>query len=269
MKVLDLGFPPVFLVRGEDAERYLSGQVTQDVRKISGTDRALPGCICDARGKVLFRVWLAEHPAGGILVIGGNAGAEELHARLEKYLIADDAEIIPLQGARLLHWPAKTPTSAEFLQGAIVKNTNRFGGEGTDVLLISAADAVPCGDFLPAVEAEDFRIGRGIPAENEIAAGMFPQELGLEETDVSYHKGCYVGQEVISRIKRAGKVNHRLARFSVSETVATGEIVSRDGKTIGKITSVSPVVADGKRAALGFLKRGAETEFPVGEIRLA
>ncbi len=59
------------------------------------------------------------------------------------------------------------------------------------------------------------RIGRGIPKWGaEITEGMLPPEAGLDATDISYSKGCYIGQEVISRIKSAGKVNRRLVKFA-------------------------------------------------------
>jgi len=77
----------------------------------------------------------------------------------------------------------------------------------------------------------------------------------LEATDISYQKGCYIGQEVISRIKSAGKVNKRLTRF-----VFAGDIPVTPGPLesgAGEITSVSPIVENGVRHALGYVKRGA------------
>ncbi|HEX7260475.1 MAG TPA: tRNA-modifying protein YgfZ, partial [Luteolibacter sp.] len=107
---------------------------------------------------------------------------------------------------------------------------------------------------------EALRIANGIPAwGRELLGGMLPPEARLEETDISYHKGCYIGQEVISRIKSAGKVNRLLTRFvfDTAIPVTPGPLEN----SAGEVTSVSPVAADGIRYALGYVKRGATELF--------
>lgn len=211
---------------GPDAVRFLNGQVTQDVRKVMGTGEILPSCVTDAKGKLQFRVWLAEGKTGGnILVFCHENTMEELEARLTRYLIADDVEV--------------RDVSSE----------------------ISANDF----DFPNADLTEDERIARGIPKWGaELKEGMLPPEAGLDATDISYHKGCYIGQEVISRIKSAGKVNRRLVKIGFDGEGETGEIVNPDGKVCGEVTSVSGKIG------LGYLRRMAEgeSELSVGNTRL-
>lgn len=102
-----------------------------------------------------------------------------------------------------------------------------------------------------AVEMEEReRIEKGIPKWGaELKEGMLPPEAGLDVTDISYKKGCYIGQEVISRIKSAGKVNRRLVKLSAG---ATGELKDAEGKICGEVTSANAGVA------LGYIKRAAE-----------
>jgi folate-binding protein YgfZ len=81
-------------------------------------------------------------------------------------------------------------------------------------------------------------------------------ETNLDDA-VSYTKGCYVGQEIIARIKYRGHVAKKLRGFVFASpaTVATGTpIKSRDGKEIGSITSTtySPIL--GSRIAIGYVK---------------
>ena len=59
-----------------------------------------------------------------------------------------------------------------------------------------------------------------------------PPEAGLDATDISYQKGCYIGQEVISRIKSAGKVNKRLVRIVFGQEVGVDarELVDSEGE---------------------------------------
>jgi folate-binding protein YgfZ len=113
-------------------------------------------------------------------------------------------------------------------------------------------------------EAE--RIEKGIPKWGaELMEGMLPPEAGLDATDISYSKGCYIGQEVISRIKSAGKVNRRLTKFVFDGEGKIGEITNTDGKVCGEVTSVSG------NLGLGYLKRGVEKHLilQVGDQHIA
>ena len=105
-------------------------------------------------------------------------------------------------------------------------------------------------------ELEALRIERGVPAwGKELTEGMLPPEAALEATDISYSKGCYIGQEVISRIKSAGKVPRRLVCLHFDAAIPT-EGLEMEG---GQLTSISPISKDGQRRAMGYLKRGVET----------
>ena len=86
--------PGVLEFSGPDAVRFLNGQVTQDVRKVMGTGLVLPSCVTDAKGRLQFRIWIAEgKDPGTVLVFCREGMAEELEARLTRYLIADDVEV--------------------------------------------------------------------------------------------------------------------------------------------------------------------------------
>ena len=196
---------------GPDAVRFLNGQVTQDVRKVMGTGEMLPSCVTDAKGRLQFRVWIAEGDGGKVLVFCREEKTADLEARLTRYLIADEVEVRDRSGE------------------------------------VSIAD-------FDAVEMDEGeRIAKGIPKWGaEITEGMLPPEAGLDTTDISYNKGCYIGQEVISRIKSAGKVNRRLVKLAFNGEGQTGEILDPEGKVCGEVTSVSGEIG------LGFLKRSAE-----------
>ncbi len=208
---IDLGEKPGALeFSGPDAVRFLNGQITQDVRKVIGTSLVLPSCVTDAKGRLQFRVWIAEG-CGGVLVICREGMSTDLEARLTRYLIADDVEIRNV--------------------------SDKFSIEDFD---------------FPEME-ESERIAKGIPKWGaELREGMLPPEAGLDKTDISYTKGCYIGQEVISRIKSAGKVNRRLVKLEFDGDGEIGDIVDGDGKVCGVVTSVSGDIG------LGFLKRAAE-----------
>jgi folate-binding protein YgfZ len=91
-----------------------------------------------------------------------------------------------------------------------------------------------------------------------------PPEAGLDQTHIDYHKGCYIGQEVISRLRSVGHVNRQLTGF-----VAEGDAplaaglrlfaTAEDTTPIGVLTSAAYSFALEKPIALGYLKRGSPT----------
>lgn len=257
---IDLGTPALLEFRGPDAVRFLNGQMTQDARKVIGTDIALPSCITDAKGKLQFRVWV--HARGEALIIEGPEGSNEaIEARLTRYLIADDVEVADLTG----QWSLQhlTGFNGTLPDGVIGRSSRRYLLDGIDCWVpvgktLNALDEMPLlnGDAL-----ESFRIAQGVPVwGKELSDGLLPPEAGLDTSDISYHKGCYIGQEVISRIKSAGKVNKRLTRFRFAADIPIDglQVVDADGKAAGELTSIAPLTEQNTRWALGFLKRGAE-----------
>lgn len=257
---IDLGTPAMLEFRGPDAVRFLNGQMTQDVRKVIGTDIALPSCITDAKGKLQFRVWI--HARGEALIIEGPEGSNEaLEARLTRYLIADDVEVVDLSDTWQLHH--LTGFDGTLPEGVIARSSQRYHLDGTDCW-VPAGESLSTIDDLPLLAGdalESFRIAQGAPLwGKELHDGLLPPEAGLDATDISYHKGCYIGQEVISRIKSAGKVNKRLSRFRFGADIATAglQLVDADGKPAGELTSIAPLAERNTRCALGFLKRGAD-----------
>ena len=149
---------------------------------------------------------------------------------------------------------------------------NRFGRPGLDLWLapgefdktwaeLSAAFCV-----LDEPLLESLRIEAGIPRwGRELDENTLPPEAGLERTHIDYDKGCYIGQEVISRLKGVGHVNRRLVGFVADEKLAPGLRLfapGGDAAEIGVLTSAAWSFALEKFAALGYLKRGS----PMGEL---
>ncbi|MBC7978969.1 MAG: tRNA-modifying protein YgfZ, partial [Armatimonadetes bacterium] len=158
--------------------------------------------------------------------------------------IADEVEVMDRSGEFGL-WHFSEINDSE----GVWRSANRYGFVGFDLMAETFH-----GDSLTDEEVERIRIGNGIPKwGTELKQGMLPPEAGLDATDISYTKGCYIGQEVISRIKSAGKVNRRLVKLDFHQCPAVlGELVDRDGKICGEVTSITG------SSGLGFLKRGME-----------
>jgi folate-binding protein YgfZ len=257
---IDCGTPALLEFRGPDAVRFLNGQVTQDVRKLDAEKISLPSCVTDAKGRLQFRVWLMKSADDALWVSATEADAQALEARLTRYLIADEVEVKNLSGQwTLVHFtadPGAVPA------GVIARDSARFGLAGTD-WWIPAGVTVKFPESFSLLEGdalEAFRIAHGVPAwDRELYDGLLPPEAGLDTSDISYHKGCYIGQEVISRIKHVGKVNKRLIHATIDASVSMeSRLLDAAGKPAGELTSVSPVSKNGKRDLMAYLKRGAE-----------
>ncbi len=258
---IDLGSTALLAFRGPDATRYLNGQLTQDVRRVAGGRISLPSCVTDAKGRLQFRVTILEI-GDALWVACFDGDADELEARLTRYLIADDVEVTDLTGSHSVHH--FTGPAGDAPPGTIVREVDRFGVPGTDWWLPAGTTMDFPAEIAQAEpdELEEMRISHGIPLwGKEILPGMLPPEARLDASDISYNKGCYIGQEVISRIKSAGKVPKLLARFEADAAISPGPLVQADGSPGGEITSVSPVQSGDSRRALGYLRRGATEVF--------
>jgi folate-binding protein YgfZ len=245
-------------VAGPDRLRLLNGLVTADVKSVaSGTSVA--GFFTSGQGRILsdFRLlalaetcWLAL-PSGFAAAIG---------AHLEKYKVASRVEI---SRAGELAAAVSAREEAAGGAGALFGGGDRFyfvaaaagaeerilppsGAEGFAPRRVSAA-AVE----LARIEAGELRFGTDFSNDN------FPQETG-REGDVSYTKGCYLGQEVVARIHYRGGVQRmpRGLRFAGEELPAAGTELLLEGRPVGRATSVASSPRFGA-IGLGLLHRRA------------
>lgn len=98
-------------------------------------------------------------------------------------------------------------------------------------------------------ELEALRIEAGTPRwGRELDETVLPAEAGLDETHVSFTKGCYPGQEPIARLHFRGRPNRRLRRLEVADAKPDDEIRQGD-KVVGRVTSAVP------GRALGYVRR--------------
>jgi folate-binding protein YgfZ len=103
----------------------------------------------------------------------------------------------------------------------------------------------PVDETLDADQLERARIEAGIPAwGKELDDAILPAEAGLDETHISFTKGCYPGQEPIARLRHRGHVNRRLRVLDV-DAAQQGDEIRLGEKTVGRVTSAVPGVALG------------------------
>lgn len=263
--LFDLSSRAKLRVTGADRLRFLNGQITNDVRKASDSV-AIEACILSAKGKMNAHVFISAAP-DCFFVDAAPDLREALPARLERYVIADDVQIEDVSD-RLSIFHVLAPSAPDFKGGERIVSARRFSEPGWDVWIDSAlhdsalqqlSSRYPLVD---AASAEVFRIEQGIARwGRELTEEIIPIEANLEERAIDYEKGCYIGQEVISRIKMSGQTNKRLcglvsssdAPLSVGMKIAP---CAEKDKEAGWITSSTQSPRLGRAIALGFVKRG-------------
>jgi folate-binding protein YgfZ len=109
---------------------------------------------------------------------------------------------------------------------------------------------------------ERVRIEAGIPRfGQDMDETTIPLEAGLENGGISFDKGCYIGQEIISRIRTYGQVAKALRRLTLAPDSkglpVKGDEVLHEGKSVGHITSAAASPALRQRIALGYIRKEA------------
>ncbi|MDQ8189495.1 YgfZ/GcvT domain-containing protein [Roseibacillus persicicus] len=229
--------------RGPDAERYLSGQITQQVSDLP-LDCSRYTFVCDAKGRILFDAHVRRDEQGFLLsVCGGDK--DEIFARMDRYLIADDCELSDESD----EWVVQHT----LLDGKEECAVNRFGSWGRDEYQRGEERKDMIGSDPDQLEI--LRISNGVARIPDLA-GALPAETGLEDEAISFHKGCYLGQEVISRMKRAGRTNRKLVSFFLeqpAEKLPLSFYAEPQKKALLEVTSATTEGLDGKFPALGYL----------------
>ena len=261
---LDLSARAKLRVTGADRFRFLNGQITNDLRKANETV-AIEACVLNAKGKLNAHVFVTALGEGFVIDAEPEL-RETLRTRLERYVIADDVQIEDVtEEFSLFHILTGEPPAPG--SGRIV-SARRFSSTGWDVWSDSARHdpvqhelALAC-RFIDSAAADVMRIEQGLPRWGaELTDEIIPIEANLEERTIDYQKGCYLGQEVISRIKMSGQTNKRLCGLISLNNAPLQRAMklvapSASGKEAGWITSATRSRQLGKEIALGYVKRG-------------
>ena len=240
---------------GPDASRYLNGQVTNDVTRLT-EGKACYAAVCTAKGRMEGDVSIALH-AGEFFLDADVVLRESLGARLEKYLIADDAAFEDISESwTLSHVFGSTAPPAP--ENGFVVAYARFGVPGHDIWAPAGNLSAP-GAAVDTEVLEALRLEHAIPRWGaELTTNTLPPEAGPHMLEaISYTKGCYVGQETIARLKSVGHVNRTLVYLQSDSAVfpKPGNKLKHGETDVGIVTSsgFSPHLEKG--IALGYVQR--------------
>ena len=256
----DLSARAKLRLTGADRVRFLNGQTTNDVRR-ARAEATQESCVLNAKGHLDAHLFLFATP-NDIWIDADEELREQLRFRLERYVIADDVVIEDVTDQfALFHVLAESePKTA----GAkFCPRSRRLGTEGWD-LWVESAGAETARNILAAdyramdeSEWEVLRIENGIPRwGRELTPEIIPPEANLQARAIDYEKGCYIGQEVISRMKMSGQSRQRLCGLTSETALAPGMEVRAGTKVVGRVTSAVFSQRMNSYIALAMIKRG-------------
>src|SRR5256884_5932439 len=323
--VLDLGFRSRLCLTGADRQKFLNGQVTNNVKDLK-TGEGCYAVLVNAKGRMQsdLNIYILEDEI--LLDFEPGYGAT-VGKRLENYIIADDVQVVdvaahyglisvqgpeaseviraldferaagnpaapsqqenrrtagatPLPafgtaGAGFVQLPTKPANFVSFKASALgeiyLMNLPRIGSAGFDLFVPTAALGRVTDKLITAAKSvggracgwqalEVARIEAGIPRFGvDMDETNLPPEAGIEERAVSYTKGCYIGQEVIARVRTYGQVAKALRGLRLADSIKVlpqkGDKLYRGDKEIGFVTSALASPTLKSNVALAYVRR--------------
>jgi folate-binding protein YgfZ len=281
--VSDLGFRAKLSLTGGDRVRWLNGMVTNNIRDLA-TGHGLYAFLLNPQGRILGDLY-AYNRGESIVVDTDRSQSEKILATFDHYIIMDDVEVkdvtdevsaVGISGPRGREVliaagfavPEIQPLQMQSVTWQSMECSLVCGEQGNWEIWVSSSGVRKLWDALLAAGArpvgfealEVHRIESGIPAYGiDIRDRDLPQETEQERA-LNFNKGCYIGQEIVERIRSRGAVHRKFTGFVLNGTVATGSKVVSNGKEVGEITSIAELpIAGDKRIALGYIRREVGT----------
>jgi len=232
LQLIELDDIGALRIAGADAVRFLQGQLSNDLIRVSAERSVLAG-LHNPQGRTIALLRILQLAPDDLLALLPRELTETVAARLSKYVLrahvrlSDESQrwrISGLVGAGALH--PSPPSALPRVAGAQHRLGDRLFlcvGEQPErwLMIAPAAAATPPGDELPATTPA----GRDTWRQLDIIAGL-PQVYGATSEQfiaqmlnldvigaIAFDKGCYTGQEVIARAHYRGRVKRRLQRF--------------------------------------------------------
>ena len=254
-------------VSGSEATMFLNGLITNDVKNLA-QNRWMPAVFPTVQGRLIGAVRVIRGAEPGFLIDTETASHDAVLKTISRFTLAGDFKVADLtsetalltvQGSQAAEIVEKVTGVSDLPEngvaekdGMTIVRATHTGEDGFDVIIDSSrkaelqqaletAGAQPVGEDtfeILRVEAGIARFGQDMDETNVVP------ETNLDDA-VSFTKGCYVGQEIIVRIKHRGHPAKKLTslRFETDQQVEPGAVIlSKENQEIGRVTSavVSP-----------------------------
>jgi folate-binding protein YgfZ len=281
---------------GNDRVRWLNGMITNNVRDLA-IGHGVDAFLLNPQGHILGDL-TAYNRGESLLVETEQAQVEKILATFDHYIIMDDVEVANIS-EKLATIGLTGPNAESVLKAAGVEvsqlnplqiadlswqqiTVNIIRGESASYpsyeLWVAPDRAAPLREALQGAGAssvgrdalELYRIALGVPRYGQdIRERDLPQETEQQRA-LNFNKGCYVGQEIVERIRSRGSVHRKFTGFKLAGAVPVpGTKIQMQVKDVGEITSsaVIPAPNGDQAVALGYIRR--EIGIPGKEVEIA
>jgi len=287
--VYDLGFRAKVSITGGDRVRWLNGMLTNNIRDLA-VGQGVYAFLLNPQGHILADLY-AYNRGDTITLDTDRSQLEKILATFDHYIIMDDVEVKDLS-AEVTSLGIAGPRSREVLLAAGIEVPEANPLQVVEARCTCACDCVRCtavrGDnaspenyelwLAPAHVKQSWdaliahgatavgfgalelqRIALGIPAYGvDIRERDLPQETEQARA-LNFNKGCYIGQEIVERIRSRGAVHRKFTSFIMdgAASISAGMKIGAGEKEVGEITSVASLRLAGeqKTIALGYIRR--------------
>lgn len=282
--IFDKSWQAKLVLSGEDRVRWLNGMVTNNIRDLA-LNGGVYSFVLSPQGRNLGDL-IAYNRGDYLLVNTDREQAPKLKEIFERYIIMDDVEVEEITD-KLSTVGLAGPKASEMLQvigfdvaqlapGEVRDQVWRESGisvarsvlpqmDGYEIWstpenVVRVWDAfISAGAAPVGTEAlELYRIARGVPSYGiDLRDRDLPQETGQTHV-LNFAKGCYVGQEIVERIRSRGNVHRIFVGIEMEgDEPSVGEKIAVDDKDVGEITSGAtiPFPAGARTLALGYIRR--------------
>jgi folate-binding protein YgfZ len=287
--LFDTSWHAVVSLAGPDRARYLNAILTNNIQALTAGHGVL-ALLLNAQGHILAELEvyaLAEK----LLTLSHGSVRERTVATLDKYIIMDDVELTDATD-EVGSFAIEGPRAAVIVQQACgialeelpdmsirevtiermpcqLLTRSHFGQPGAEFIArrqwlpllwqkILSGVRAHGGEAISMNALNTLRLEARLPwFPADFNDTVIPHETALEETHISFTKGCYTGQEIVERVRSRGHVNRKRVnlRFSTAAAPAPGTKLRAGGADVGAVTSSAYSPATRSAIGMGYLRR--------------
>src|SRR5579871_451453 len=296
--VYDLGYRAQISLTGSDRMRWLNGMLTNNIRDLQ-PGHGVYAFLLNPQGHILGDLY-AYNRGESILVDTERSQVEKILATFDHYIIMDDVEVKDLSD-EITSLGIAGPNSRKVLASAGIQIPDAEPLQVFEAKCTCNCDCVSCSgvrsddtvtesyelwlspkDVKKTWEAlvahggapvgsdalELHRILSGVPQFGvDIRERDLPQETEQARA-LNFNKGCYIGQEIVERIRSRGAVHRKFSGFLADSPLTPGTKILVADKEVGEITSATSLrlASHERNIALGYIRREIGT--PGREVRI-